>query len=398
MKRFWFYVREGIEDLKKNKGRSFLTSLGIIIGVYSVVLLLALGEGIKVYIQDTFESLGSNIIYVLPFKIENGPSGASSFNVKQFQARDYLILRTQIKDSLVVPLIDANVQAVSGSETVSTQIVGGTRDMFFLLNLTLEKGRYFSESESVSSRKVVVIGPDVAEKLFGKRNPIGERVTIDDLPFTILGVLEPKGGGGLGGPSLDLQIYAPYKTVQQINGNKFISAFYVQPSSDTSITAVVSRIETIMSRDRNSDELGVSTQEELIGTISSIFAVINTVLIGIAAISLLVGGIGITNIMYVTVTERTREIGIRRAIGAQKHDIMLQFLALSLLLTGVGGGIGLLLAYLSTLAIRIVFPATITPIAPIIAFGVSFAIGLVFGVLPARKAANLSPLEAIRSE
>ncbi|PJE63605.1 hypothetical protein COU89_02430 [Candidatus Roizmanbacteria bacterium CG10_big_fil_rev_8_21_14_0_10_45_7] len=397
MRRFWFYVREGIEDLKKNKGRSFLTSLGIIIGVYSVVLLLALGEGIKVYIQDTFESLGSNIVYVLPFKIQAG-RGNSSLNAKQFDAQDYITLRTQIHDARVVPITQSTVQAISRSEIVNTQLVGGTRDIFSMLNLRLQKGRYFSESESSSSRKVVVIGPDVAEKLFENRNPIGKRITIDELPFTILGVLEPKGGGGLGGPNLDLQIYAPYKTVQQINGNKFISAFYVQPSSDTSITAVVSRIETLLSRNRNSDELGVSTQEELIGTISNIFAVINTVLIGIAAISLLVGGIGITNIMYVTVTERTREIGIRRAIGAQKHDIMLQFLALSLLLTGVGGGIGLLLAYLSTLAIRMVFPATITPIAPIIAFGVSFAIGLIFGVLPARKAANLSPLEAIRSE
>ncbi len=396
MKRIWFYLRESIQDLKKNKGRTALTSLGIIIGVYSVVLLLALGEGIKVYIQDTFESLGSNIIYVLPFKLAAG--GASSVNMKQFQAKDFTMLRTKLNDSLVAPVIDSNVQVQSKTETVSTEIDGSTRDMFSLLNLTIQEGRYFSESEAVSTRKVAVIGSKLAEELFDKRNPVGERIRIDELPFTIVGVLEPKGGGGLGGPSFDSNVYAPYKSVQQINGTKNITSFMVQAQEDTNIELLVKRIEELLLRTRNADELSVSTQEELIGTISSIFAVINMVLIGIAAISLLVGGIGITNIMYVTVTERTKEIGVRRAIGAQKHDILMQFLVLSLLLTSIGGGIGLLLAYFTTLAIRIVFPATITPMAPIIAFGVSFVIGLVFGVLPARKAANLSPLEAIRSE
>lgn len=275
----------------------------------------------------------------------------------------------------------------------------GTGEGFFdLLQLSLSSGRGFSRTETSSGQRVVVIGSKLKTTFFPHSPALGESLLIDDLKFRIIGVLNEKGIGGIGGNDLDMRAFVPTKTAQQITGDTGYMMLYAKKDQGSTQDGFVAHLKRVMRRYYKEDEFSVSTQEDLLSTTETIFNAINGVLIGIAAISLVVGGVGIMNIMYVTLTERTREIGIRRALGARKHDILIQFLILSILLTGIGGLIGLLLAWGTTLIIQRWFPATITPIMPIVAFGVSTIIGLIFGVLPARKAALVSPLEAIRSE
>lgn len=397
MKQVWLYFIEAGRDLYKNKGRSLLTSLGIIIGVYSVVLLLAFGEGLKIYIEQQFNSLGTNLVYVLPGKI-TGNAGPGAFGGKRFITRDFRRLHSALVEAIVVPVTVKNVTATSRLKKESTSLFGSTRDIFVVRNFILSRGRYFSKNEEVGARKVVVLGPKIASKLFGTRNPLRQTVKIQGLNFNVVGVLVAKGGGGFGGPDFDTYMYTPYKTAWLFTTDKTFLSFYIQPPSKEAISGVVTRAKRTMLKDYKDDDFSVTTQAELVGTISSIFGVINTVLVGIAAISLLVGGIGITNIMFVTVTERTREIGIRRAIGARESNILFQFLSESALLTTLGGLIALLFAYLTTLVINNFFPARVTPYGMLLAFSVSFCIGIVFGVFPARKAAKMSPVEAIRYE
>lgn len=394
--KFTLYLNEGIRDLFKNKGRTFLTSLGIIIGVYSVVLLLSFGEGLKVYINQQFESLGSNLIYVLPGKISGGGQGL--LGGRKFTTTDFQRLRSRLSNAKVVPATTKNVSIETPSKTESISVAGSTVDFFTIRNLTLRDGRYFSRSDEASGRKVVVLGPKIAEKLFGSRNPVRQTVKIQGLRFLVVGITQSKGGGGLGGPDIDNYAFIPYRTAWVLSNDKTFLTFYIRPPDKESIPSIVEKTKTILLKNYKEDEFSVATQDELISTISGIFAVVNSVLVGIAAISLLVGGIGITNIMFVTVSERTKEIGIRRAVGAQESNILLQFLTQSILLTTLGGGLALLLAFLTNLVVNRFFPATITPAGMGLAFGVSFVIGVVFGVLPARKAAKMAPVTAIRYE
>lgn len=394
--RLSLYLKEGIGDLYKNKGRTFLTSLGIIIGVYSVVLLLSFGEGLKIYINQQFESLGSNLLYVLPGKITGGPQ--SLMGGKKFTLTDYQRLRVRLSNTQVVPATTKTVTVETTTKTETSTVIGSTVEFFAMRNMTLHEGRYFSRSDEASGRKVAVMGPKIASKLFGTRNPVHQTVKIQGLRFLVTGIIDSKGGGGLGGPDIDSYVFIPYRTAWVLSNDKSFLAFYIKPPNKDSIPSVVAKVNKIMLETYKSDEFSVTTQDELIATISGIFAVVNSVLVGIAAISLLVGGIGITNIMFVTVSERTKEIGIRRAIGAQETNILLQFLTQSILLTTLGGGLALLLAFLTNLLVNRFFPATITPIGMALAFGVSFTIGVLFGVLPARKAAKMPPVTAIRYE
>jgi len=397
MSRLLFYLKEAITDLKNNKGRSFLTSLGIIIGVYSVILLLSLGEGLKIYIEKQFDSLGTNLIFIIPGKLEGARSQNSAVGGAKFTYTDYQKLQRGLPEALVVPASLKNANVTNRQETLSTSLVGSTQGVATIYNLRTQSGRFFSRSEELSGRKVAVIGSKVASDLFSG-DPVGESVDINKIKFKIIGVLEPKGGGGFGGPSFDDFIYAPYKSLYLLGSDRNFYTFYLQAESPDKVDITMAKAKRILLREYADDDFSLNTQEELLKTISGIFAMINSVLVGIAAISLLVGGIGITNIMYVTVTERTREIGIRRAIGALESNILMQFITLSVLLTFIGGLLGIGLAYLTSLLIYRFFPATITLEAVVIAFAVCGLIGVVFGVFPARKAAKLSPVEAIRYE
>ena len=398
-----FILKSALFDFSRNKGRTILTSLGILIGVLSVILLVAFGLGLKAYIKNQFESLGTNILAVVPGQVvQNGSfrSSPSSFaNLIRFDEKDYANLKKISNAQYVIPAFTKAITVVAGGNTETTDLYASSEDLFPARNLTLALGSYFTKEDNDSRKKVAVIGPKIAEKLFGNGgDALEKQVKVDNQSFKIVGVLDSKGGGGFGGPDFDSFIYIPYKTGYIFNPDKKFATFILKAGSDQDIIAVKTEAtDTLLGRYK-SDEFQVIEATEILNAISSIFNILNSVLVAIAAISLLVGGIGIMNIMYVTVPERIKEIGIRRAIGARKKDILYQFLIESVILCLFGGLLAIVLAILITLGIQNFFPAYVSPESVLLALGVSSAIGIIFGVFPARRAANLSPIDAIRYE
>lgn len=399
MQYFIFIIRSATDDFARNKVRTALTSLGILIGISSVVLLMAMGLGLKKYISQQFESLGTGLIYVLPGDITSSGGFGGAVSGIKFDDRDVATLKRIPRVSAVLPFIVkfAKVEANGKSKTVET--AGSTIDMFSAMNLEIQYGSLLTKADMDKGSKRVVMGPKTAETLFG--NPfdaVGKIVKIDGLAFTVVGVTKPKGGGGLGAPSIDDHIFTSYRAAYSLVQDKKYYAIYLKAANDSSIAEVKAEARLELLKRYKPDDFSVLEQTELLKTIDSIFAVINTVLVAIAAISLVVGGIGIMNIMYVSVIERIREIGIRRAIGATGRDILMQFLAESVLLSVLGGVLGLGLAYLGVFLAQSFFPAYIDLTSVLLAVGVSSAIGITFGVFPAKKASDLSPMEAIRYE
>ena len=272
-------------------------------------------------------------------------------------------------------------------------------DIFPSLNLNISVGNFFTKGDNEKRAKVAVIGPKIADKLFGNAdNALGHSLKVEDQTFRIIGVLESKGGGGFGGPDLDAFIYMPYKTGYIFNADKKFQAMVIKVTNDKELADAKLEIKKALMKRYKEDDFSVLEQTEILNAISSIFGIVNMVLVAIAAVSLIVGGIGIMNIMYVTVTERIKEIGIRRAIGARKADILYQFLIESVILSLFGGLLGLTLSYVIVLLIQRIFPAYIDLNTVLLALGVSGGIGIIFGVFPAKRAADLSPIDAIRYE
>ena len=401
MNHFIFVVKSAFEDFSRNKGRTFLTSLGIVIGVLSVVILIAFGLGLKKYINDQFQSLGSNIIRVVPGQILKGGSFSStgSMSTIRFDFRDVLKLQRVKSAEYVIPVVTRSISVSMGKGVEPATLYASTADISVALNLNAHYGDIFTKSEVEKRSRIVVIGPKIAAKLFGSEEvSLGKTIKIDNQNFKVQGILEAKGGGGFGGPDLDSFIYMPHTTAQVFNPDKKFYAIIVKSKSDISIATAKDEIKTALLKRYKEDDFSVIDQAELLGAVESIFGMLNTELVAIAAVSLVVGGIGIMNIMYVTVTERIKEIGIRRALGARASDILLQFLVESVALSILGGLMGLGLAYLIVFFIQSVFPTYIDLNSVMLALGVSTVIGVVFGVFPAKKAADLSPIDAIRNE
>jgi putative ABC transport system permease protein len=400
MKHYIFFViKSAFFDLLKNKIRAFLTTLGIVIGVASVVLLLAFGLGLKNYIAQQFNNLGTNLVFVLPGQVFNRSGGFSSLRSSvSFDERDYLNLKKAKYAQAVVPIFQKSsiIKAQGKEETGS--LYGTTEEIFMTRNLNPQIGEVFKKSDGEKRAKVAVLGPEIAKKLFGQEDlALNQKIRIEDQTFKVIGILQAK-GGGFGGPNLDTFVYVPFQTVFNITGKKDFNTFLLKAQSENSIEDLKNQIKKIMLKRYKEDDFSVADSKEILSTIQSIFSVLNLALVGIGAISLIVGGIGIMNIMYVSVTERIREIGIRRALGALEKDILLQFLAESVLLSLIGGLIGLIISFIVIFFVRIFFPASIDAFSIILALTVSSAIGVFFGVFPARKAAKLSPIEAIRYE
>jgi putative ABC transport system permease protein len=386
-----------------NKTRSFLTMLGVIIGVGSVVLLTSIGTGLQSYVSDQFSALGSTTLYVVPGNPFSGGGNSESALVERTKPvlkRSYLdqILRNN-RDTLTTGVATAlsSGEAKYGSVTKKVSFYGVTSEYGEVQNTKAEKGSWFTETDDQRSKKVVVLGPKIAEELFGEVDPVNKHVKLEGQSYTVVGVLEKK-GGGFGGPSFDNYIYLPLSTLIDNFNVKVISSLIFQAKEKDQIASAKLGIEQTLLKDLKKDEFTVFDQTQLLETINSILGVLTAGLGGIAAISLVVGGIGIMNIMLVSVTERTREIGLRKALGATPNIILTQFLIEAALLSGIGGGIGIGIAFLGTLLIQSVFPARILPSSIMLAFGVSTLVGLIFGAAPARNAAKLSPIEALRSE
>jgi putative ABC transport system permease protein len=399
---FWI----AIKAILINKTRSFLTMLGVIIGVGSVVLLTSIGTGLQAYVAEQFVNLGTNTLYVVPgnpFGEDGGfgnqeqaflESAAPKLKIRHFDT----ILRNHrdlIADGFPAGVGVAKAKYRSTSKKVT--LYGVTNSFETVNNTKAVAGRWFSDTEDASGDRVIVLGAKIATELFGKVDPVNRKITIDGQSYKVTGVLEAK-GGGFGGPSFDNYVYIPLDTLFDNFDTQLIDNFTFKARDPNKIAEAKTAIETTLLKELEEDQFTVVDQTELLRTINGILSVLTAGLGGIAAISLVVGGIGIMNIMLVSVTERTREIGLRKALGATPNLILLQFLIEAALLSVIGGLIGLIIAYLGSLAIQAYFPARVTPQAVMLAFGVSTAVGLIFGAAPARRAAKLSPIEALRYE
>ncbi len=394
-----------IKAILTNKSRSFLTMLGVIIGVSSVVILTAIGTGLQSYIEDQFNELGANTIIIYPgnpfnegggFSKESQVSAVANSKLEMSDVRDLYKLKEFI--TTVIPL-NMYTDEVSYRGVDKTTTIMGTTHSYPLVqaNATTQKGRFFNKTENDAKKKVVVLGHSITEELFGQIDPIGKKIKLGNQRYKVVGV-QDEAGSSFGGPNMDTYVFLPIETMFKQYDSKKIVEIVVKTKSSDNIDKTITVIENQLLKKYSDDEFSVFDQSEILDTINQILGVLTIGLGGISSISLIVGGIGIMNIMLVSVSERTKEIGLRKALGATPNNILTQFLIEASVLSILGGTIGLVIAYLGTLVISNYFPAKVTLDAVILAFGVSTAVGLIFGVAPAKKAAQLSPIEALRYE
>jgi len=400
-------IKVALNALKRNKFRSFLTMLGIIIGVASVITMLAIGQGSKKSIQDQISSMGSNMLFVMPGSMRMGGVQQGNTSSKKLSLADVNALSTECDAlSAVSPEVRGSGQAVFGSKNWPTTIYGGNDKYLEIKMWTVVSGRNFTDKEAKGSAKVCLIGRTVADELFGEGvDPTGESMRFKNVPFKIIGVLKEKGQNSFGDDQ-DNVIIAPYSTVQKriLAQTHIQSVIMSAKSAEASSLAETQVEETLRTthklRDSEDNDFEVRSQEELATTMTSITDVLTILLGAIAGISLLVGGIGIMNIMFVSVTERTREIGLRMSIGGRGSDILLQFLIEAMLLSVIGGIIGILTGITASKIVASVlsWPVVVMANSVILSFVVCAAIGMFFGWYPARKAASLDPIDALRYE
>lgn len=398
--------RTAWRSIKVNKSRSLLTILGVIIGVASVIILVSVGSGLKDYITNEMQDMGSNLVMVMPGDINLDKLGAGgSAMSSSFAAMQASKLKLEYIDDLRqgIPEIKDIVGIVMGSaparyqnEVISSQVLGTTENYTDLRQYGFVSGGFFGKADVNSGRKVAVIGYKIADELFGDIPPVGEKIKLGEYRYTVIGVIEEKGGQGTMSP--DDKIYVPITVAQRQFGQSNIGMIFAEAKIADDVARVVSQSEEILKRRMDSDEFTVLDQKEILSTVSGILNTLTVALGGIAAISLLVGGIGIMNMMLVSVTERTREIGLRKALGAKPEVILAQFLTEAVMLSVGGGILGIALGAGGALLLSLFMPTTITAWSVTLAFIVSAAVGIIFGVTPAKRASELSPIEALRHE
>jgi putative ABC transport system permease protein len=394
--------------LRTNLMRSILTTLGIMIGVLSVILAVAVGEGTKVSVLDSINSIGSNMAIVFPQPENNG--GRRVVDRGRLTERDARAVQRLVPGvATIAPQLRSTVQMVIAGRNASTTAIGATPDYAIVTNTNIESGRFLNEADVRTAARVIVLGPSVAAKLFGSFEPIGQSLRVNKTPFTVIGVLEAK-GSSFGNDNDDLAII-PLSTARQrfatttVAGPDDLHVLFVGFEEGIDLPTAKNQMKRVL-RQRNrvaKDELNpftINTTEEFAKQSGQVTAVIQTLLVAIASISLLVGGIGIMNIMLVSVTERTREIGLRMALGAKRADIRNQFLVEAAVLCVIGGAMGLILAMGAAEAFKRLadFPAPIGVGISIFAILFSAFIGILFGGYPAIRASRLSPIDALRSE
>src|SRR5689334_13140003 len=404
---------EALESLSGNKMRSGLTVLGIVIGVAAVIAMLAVGNGAQQSITSSINGIGTNLLFV--FQGTRGNDNVVVRNPKPVTLGDAAAISDPtLAPSVesVAPVLQSNSEVTFGGETTSAEINGVTPDYFTVRNITLTEGDVINEEQMLGRASVAVIGPDVADNLFGHHDAVtGNTIRIAGQPFRVIGVMESKGGSGFGGE--DSSIVIPLSTAQvRINRKNAINqvdVIFAQAVSAEAVPAAAEEISQILrQRHRTAigeDDFTVFTQQDFLTTASNITGILTIFLGGIAAISLLVGGIGIMNIMLVSVTERTREIGLRKALGARRRDIVIQFLTESSLLSLIGGIIGIMFGWLIPFIVGRIAIANGTNFSPVVSMNsialatiFSAAVGLFFGIYPANRAASLEPVEALRYE
>lgn len=400
-------IKISLKALINNKLRGFLTMLGIIIGVASVIAMLAIGQGSKRSINAQISEMGSNMIMIQPGANMFGGVRQSGSSMQTLKMEDYESIKTNVKNiSAVSPTVNSNGQIIFGSNNTPTSIYGVNTDYLEIRKLSVDDGDMFSQTDIQRAAKVCVVGQTVVDNLFTNgEEPLGKVIRFNKIPFKIIGVLKKKGYNSMGMDQDDL-ILAPYTTIQKrvlaithING---ITASAVEENkTDAAIEEITAILrENHQLADSEDDDFNVRSQEEISSMLNSTTNMMTILLASIASISLLVGGIGIMNIMFVSVTERTREIGLRMSIGAKEKHIMLQFLIEAVIISVTGGVIGVVLGVGTSQLIKIIagWPVYVQLYSVILSFIVCTATGIFFGWYPAKKAAGLDPIEAIRYE
>jgi putative ABC transport system permease protein len=395
----------GLDALTRNRMRSALTVLGIVIGVAAVIATLAIGQGARSAVQAQIRAMGSNVIMVIPGTVSAGGAHGAMGGNTTLTPEDAAAIKLECPAvDAVAPTVRTFAQLVFGDQNWNSQVQGTTPDFLIARRWVVQDGVFITDSDVRGAAKVCVLGQSVVKQLFGDTDPVGSMIRIKDMPFKVVGTLVAKGSNGH--DDQDDVLIVPYTTVQR----KFLHISHVQAivlsaTSEKQVNAAVEQITGLL-RQRHrikagdNDDFFMRTQLDIADAAEATSKVMTTLLASIAAVSLLVGGIGIMNIMLVSVTERTREIGVRRAVGARKSDILLQFLFESAFLSLGGGAIGVLLG---ALAAKLVsqfahWPTVLQPGAVLLAFGFASVIGLFFGFYPARRAAGLDPVDSLRYE
>lgn len=396
-----------LRALNANKFRGFLTMLGIIIGVASVITMLAIGQGSKQSIRAQISEMGSNMLMIHPGSMRMGGVRQDASSMQSLKMEDYQAIKEKNKYiSYISPSVSSSGQTVYGGNNTPTTLYGVNPDYLEIRKYKVKEGDSFSEHDIKTFAKVCLIGKSVADKLFTNgEDPLGKYIRFGSTPFKIIGILEPKGYNSMGMDQDDLLI-APYTTVQKrLLAITHLQGIFASAIDEASSRQAVEQIEEILRfnhkiREGAEDDFDVRSQEELSSMMTSTTDLMTVLLSCIAGISLLVGGIGIMNIMYVSVTERTREIGLRMSIGAKGRDILMQFLIEAMILSLVGGVIGVLAGILAAYAVKIfaAWPILIQPWSVLLSFAVCSLTGIFFGWYPAQKASRLDPIDAIRYE
>jgi len=399
---FFEYARVALESLRANRLRSALTMLGVIIGVAAVILLVSLGEGTKKYVEEQFAGLGSNILIVTPGKIETkgGPPVIGAAKHKLTLSDSYVLEKKGYLFGGVAPVVFGTAEVRSGSRSRNVPVLGVTPSFSHVRNLHVEIGSFVSESDVEAKRRICVLGRTVKRELFGNANALGQMVKVSGGRFRVVGIMQSKGVSL--GIDLDDIVFVPVRSAQDIFDTDALLEIILSVRNKNDIDSAKELARSILFKNHNRHEdFTITNQAAMLSSLYTILDTMTYVLGGIATISLLVGGIGIMNIMLVTVKERTNEIGIRKAVGARDRDILVQFLLESTALSSSGGIGGMLVGVLGAYGIRLLvpkLPVEVPSWAIVLAFTFSVFVGIFFGVYPARKAAALHPIEALRYE
>ncbi len=401
----WNAFLLALREIRRNVMRSFLTILGVVIGVAAVIVMVTLGSGATAQVTEQISSLGSNLLMVMPGQRRHGPGGSSA-SAEPFDLDDVMAIAGEIGSvAAAAPSSFQSVMAIYGNENWATSVTGTDNQYLTVRNWSIENGRQFTVSELRSGKAVCILGTTVQKELFGGQNPLGATIRLEKLSCQVIGILKSKGQTTMG-TDQDDRVLIPLRTFQRrIAGNQDVGRIHVSAREGTSTEKVLKDIELLMRERRHispteENDFTVMDMQEIAATLTGTTKILTALLGTVAGVSLLVGGIGIMNIMLVSVTERTREIGIRLAIGALEREVLMQFLVEAVVLSSFGGLFGIVLALTASVGLAgiLQIPFIFNPGIVVIAFLFSAGVGVVFGYFPAQKAARLDPIDALRHE